>query len=66
MRHIKMSYQFYTFFKRIGNAATFFLFFIVLHKTGYEYSNLFWMIPLWFLAEFGCFAERDRKHYYGS
>jgi hypothetical protein len=66
MKHIKMSYQFYTFFKWIGNAATFLFFILVLQKTGYEYSNLFWMIPLWLLAEFGCFAERDRKHDYGS
>ncbi|MCP4597810.1 hypothetical protein [Neptuniibacter sp.] len=65
MKHIKASYSFYTFFKYLGDAATLLLFYLVLRETGFNYSILLWMIPLWLLAEFGCFAERDRKHDYG-
>lgn len=65
MKHIKMSYQFYTFFKWLGNAATFLFFFLILRESDFDYSILFWVIPLWLLVAFGCFAERDRKHDYG-
>lgn len=61
-----MYYKFYTAFIRIGNLATVLFFFLVLKKTGYDYSNLFWMAPLWLLTVFGCYAERDRKHEYGD
>lgn len=66
MNHIKMSYQFYTFFKWLGNAATILFFFLFLRATGFDYYNLLWMIPLWVLTEFGCFAACDRKHDYGK
>lgn len=66
MKRIKRIYDFYTVFKWLGNLATFLFFFLVLMKTGHDYSNLFWMVPLLGLVKFGCYAEHDRKRYYGK
>ena len=62
---LRHSYFFYTVFKHIGNVATFALFGLVLREANYDFSILWWMIPLFLLVEFGCFAERDRKNEYG-
>lgn len=45
--------------KFIGNAATFATVSIVIIKLGWW--ALAWWLPLHFLIEFGCFAERDIK-----
>jgi len=62
MKHKKLSYRFYTTFKWLGNLATVALIYSVLKATNYDYSVLWWLFPLLMLIEFGCFAERDRKH----
>lgn len=54
--------KFYSFFIHTGAIATIIMTWLVLRLANYDWTVLFWFVPLMLFIEFGCFASRDKKH----